>query len=232
MYTATSEGYKSFKHVQNVTGKDSLSNNGSEKQGLLLMNFTKYGQSYKSFILHYIDKLNVTAKQKQFMKTKLNYGLADAKEIMQTLAFKSKNKTIEIMNREFQQRLPGGILIGCKKCGTGFFARVLWKHSVMAIRRPFEVHFFDKYERYPNPSYRHYESYRLKMKCSFPDQLTMEKTPRYWVTGSAPKEIHNMNPNIKLVLLVREPPVGWYQIITTQLPDARDVLTYQSTCLI
>ena len=33
----------------------------------------------------------------------------------------------------------------------------------------------------------------------------MEKTPKYWVSPSAPETIHRMNPHMKLILLVSEP---------------------------
>ena len=226
MNKTTSESclYKYFKSKKYLCRKDVSSNTlstESEKQGLNLTNSPKYEQAYKSYILHYIDKLNVTVKRKTFMKTELKSGGADAKEIMQTIALESRNKTIEIINKEFQQRLPGGMIIGCKKCGTGFLSKVVERHSGVAFRRPREVHFFDNYENYTNPSYRHFEAYRLQMTYSFPDQLTMEKTPKYWVTPSAPQEIHNMNPNIKLLLLVREPACrmvsDYYHTIVRQM---------------
>jgi hypothetical protein len=62
-----------------------------------------------------------------------------------------------------------------------------------------ELHFFDKYPRSED-----LETYRLMMKYSFPDQVTIEKTP-YWVAPDAPRRIHEMNPHIKLLLVVREP---------------------------
>ncbi|CAH3906820.1 unnamed protein product [Pieris brassicae] len=36
-------------------------------------------------------------------------------------------------------------------------------------------------------------------------QITMEKTPSYWVTKSAPKRVYAMNPAVKLIAVVRDP---------------------------
>ena len=115
------------------------------------------------------------------------------------LAMGSRDAMIQNLSRDFQQRLPGGIIIGVKKSGTAFFHDILRLHSGVAMRYR-EVHFFDKHENTSD-----HEAYRLEMMYSFSDQVTMEKTPRYWVTPSAPEEIHRLNPDIKLILLVREP---------------------------
>lgn len=49
------------------------------------------------------------------------------------------------------------------------------------------------------------EWYRERMMCSTKDQITMEKSPQYFSSPMAPKRIHSMDPNIKLILLVRDP---------------------------
>ena len=43
------------------------------------------------------------------------------------------------------------------------------------------------------------------MPKSFPDQITMEKTPRYWICENGPEMIYKMNPNVKLILIFRDP---------------------------
>ena len=186
-----------------VSSRNPLSNN-SAKQGLSLTNFSKYYiglHSNKVYVLNFIDKLNVTAKEKYQLKTMLHYGDTNAKKMMQDLAAESGDETFKKLNMEFQQRLPGGMIFGCKKCGTSFFSKVLQQHSGLAMR-PGEVHYFDKHQNF---SIQDYEAYRLQMMYSFSDQLTMEKTPRYWVTASAPGAIYKMNPHMKLILLVRDP---------------------------
>lgn len=36
-------------------------------------------------------------------------------------------------------------------------------------------------------------------------QITMEKTPSYWVTRTAPRRVYEMNPSVKLLAVVRDP---------------------------
>lgn len=61
------------------------------------------------------------------------------------------------------------------------------------------MHFFDKfYHRGP-------EWYRQRMPATLPGQITMEKTPSYWVTRLAPKRVYAMNPSVKLLAVVRDP---------------------------
>lgn len=43
------------------------------------------------------------------------------------------------------------------------------------------------------------------MPPTLPGQLTMEKTPSYFITKDAPKRIYNMNKNTKLIIVVRDP---------------------------
>lgn len=47
--------------------------------------------------------------------------------------------------------------------------------------------------------------YRDKMPHSYPGQITIEKSPSYFVTPEVPERIRAMNASIKLLLIVREP---------------------------
>jgi len=49
------------------------------------------------------------------------------------------------------------------------------------------------------------EWYRKHMPYTFDDQITMEKSPAYFITPMVPKRIFDMNNTIKLLLIVREP---------------------------
>lgn len=96
------------------------------------------------------------------------------------------------------RRLPDVLLIGVKKSGTRALLEFIRVHpDVRAAGN--EIHFFD----------RHYSFglnwYRKKMPPTITGQLTMEKTPSYFVTASAPARVHKMNPRIKLLVVVRNP---------------------------
>ena len=50
-----------------------------------------------------------------------------------------------------------------------------------------------------------FHSFRQQMPPTLPGQLTMEKTPSYFVTKAAPRRIHQMSKKTKLIVVVRDP---------------------------
>ncbi|XP_026752758.2 heparan sulfate glucosamine 3-O-sulfotransferase 3B1 [Galleria mellonella] len=96
------------------------------------------------------------------------------------------------------KRLPDALIIGVKKCGTRALLEFLRLHPDVRAAGS-EVHFFDKYY------HKGFEWYRNKMPPTLEGQITMEKTPSYWVTRSAPRRVYAMNPSVKLLAVVRDP---------------------------
>jgi len=43
------------------------------------------------------------------------------------------------------------------------------------------------------------------MPTTYEEQLTMEKTPSYFVTKSVPSRMHNMSSDLRLIVVVRDP---------------------------
>ena len=170
-----------------------------DADGVRIISASIYPNTSKGFILASIDAMEVSKKEKDTMREDLHYSTEDAKSLLAALASRSNDLELKKLSDNYQKRLPGAMIIGCKKCGTTFFETALIEHSTVAMKR-LEAHYFDGEMR----GIELYK-YRSQMVYSFPDQLTMEKTPKYWVTDSAPQNIHLMNPNIKLILLVREP---------------------------
>lgn len=98
------------------------------------------------------------------------------------------------------QRLPQSIIIGARKCGTRALLEFLGIHSRVQIARD-EVHFFDEDNKYDLGL----DWYRRQMPFSLPEQMTIEKTPAYFVTDAAAHRIRAMNASIKLIVIVRDP---------------------------
>ncbi|CAB3229814.1 unnamed protein product [Arctia plantaginis] len=96
------------------------------------------------------------------------------------------------------KRLPDVLVIGVKKCGTRALLEFLRLHPDVRAAGS-EVHFFDKFY------HKGFEWYRDKMPPTLEGQITMEKTPSYWVTRSAPKRVYAMNPGVKLLAVLRDP---------------------------
>lgn len=75
------------------------------------------------------------------------------------------------------RRLPQAIIVGVRKCGTRALLEMLYLHP-MVQKAAGEVHFFDRDENYN----RGLEWYRMKMPHSYQGQITIEKSPSYFVT--------------------------------------------------
>lgn len=75
------------------------------------------------------------------------------------------------------RRLPQALIIGAKKCGTRALLEMLNLHPEIQKANE-EVHFFDRDENYV----KGLEWYRKKMPHSFSGQITIEKSPSYFIT--------------------------------------------------
>ncbi|XP_019350080.2 heparan sulfate glucosamine 3-O-sulfotransferase 6 [Alligator mississippiensis] len=96
------------------------------------------------------------------------------------------------------KRFPQAIIIGVKKGGTRALLEFLRVHpDVRALGA--EPHFFDRCYEKGLPWYRNL------MPRTLEGQITMEKTPSYFVTKEAPKRIYNMSRDTKLIVVVRNP---------------------------
>lgn len=96
------------------------------------------------------------------------------------------------------KKKPDFIIIGAKKGGTRALLEFLRLHPRIKAAGP-EIHFFDN----------HYEKgmdwYISQLPAVSEDQLVTEKTPAYFHTPEVPQRIKDMDPNIKLVLILRDP---------------------------
>lgn len=75
------------------------------------------------------------------------------------------------------RHLPQAIIVGVRKCGTRALLEMLFLHPQIQ-KAAGEVHFFDRDDNYG----KGLEWYRRKMPYSFKGQLTIEKSPSYFVT--------------------------------------------------
>ena len=103
---------------------------------------------------------------------------------------------------ELKKRFPSIIIIGSKKSGTGALIKMLGSHPLIKARSG-EVHFFD--ERF----YLGLTWYLNEMPMTKKNELTIEKSPKYFIVPQAPKRIYDFRRSIardvKLILIVRNP---------------------------
>lgn len=92
------------------------------------------------------------------------------------------------------RHLPDALIIGVKKSGTRALLEFIRLHPDVRAAGC-EVHFFD----------RHYAKglhwYRNHMPPTIEGQVTMEKTPSYFVTQPVPQKVHHMNPGTKYTFI-------------------------------
>jgi len=115
--------------------------------------------------------------------------------------FKSIDTTgIPKAKGEFKRRYPQAIIAGVKKCGTRALLSFLAKHPSVHSAGP-EMHFFDKNENYQ----KGLKWYLNQMPESYENELTMEKTPAYFVKPEVPERVYSLSPNVKLIFIFRNP---------------------------
>ncbi|KAG5322045.1 HS3S4 sulfotransferase, partial [Acromyrmex heyeri] len=134
-------------------------------------------------------------------------GRTDSKK-SQFLSPRNMSGTLEGSISEYQtlkqqgllpsRQLPTALIIGVKKGGTRALLEFLRLHPAIRAAGS-EVHFFDHHY------VKGFRWYRRRMPPTLIGQITMEKTPSYFVTSEVPKRVKHMNPGMKLIVVVRDP---------------------------
>ncbi|XP_076059016.1 heparan sulfate glucosamine 3-O-sulfotransferase 1-like [Oratosquilla oratoria] len=97
-----------------------------------------------------------------------------------------------------RKRLPKALIIGVRKGGTRALLEMLDLHPYVRVGKV-EMHFFD------DNFNKGYRWYLQNMPYTFESQMTIEKTPSYFVTPDAVKRVYVMDKKVKLLLIVRDP---------------------------
>jgi hypothetical protein len=113
--------------------------------------------------------------------------------------------------------------IGPAKAGTTWIGHMLDAHPQICMAEPKEVHFFnDSLSVNRTYSKSHfplgYEWYAQHFKHCTPGQLKGEITPRYFIDPVVPKRVFDHNPDIKLIVCLRNP----FDRIVSQYHHTRD----------
>ncbi|XP_015232527.1 PREDICTED: heparan sulfate glucosamine 3-O-sulfotransferase 6-like [Cyprinodon variegatus] len=128
---------------------------------------------------------------------------------------------ISIANNFGSKTLPQAIIIGVKKGGTRALLEFLRVHpDVRAVGA--EPHFFDRFYD------KGLEWYRNLMPRTLEGQITMEKTPSYFITKEAPRRVHSMSRHTKLIVVVRDPVTRAISDYTQTLSKSPGLPSFQS----
>ncbi|KAI5619178.1 heparan sulfate glucosamine 3-O-sulfotransferase 3B1 [Silurus asotus] len=128
---------------------------------------------------------------------------------------------IPVSNTYGNKKFPQAIIIGVKKGGTRALLEFLRVHpDVRAVGS--EPHFFDRFYN------RGLEWYRNLMPRTLDGQITMEKTPSYFVTKEAPSRLCAMNCDTKLIVVVRDPVTRAVSDYTQTLTKSPGLQSFQT----
>ncbi|XP_010873208.1 heparan sulfate glucosamine 3-O-sulfotransferase 2 isoform X1 [Esox lucius] len=132
----------------------------------------------------------------------------------------SSEHNLTVAQKFGNKKLPNALIVGVKKGGTRAVLEFIRIHpDVRALGT--EPHFFDRnYDRGLN-------WYRGLMPRTLDSQITLEKTPSYFVTQEAPRRIASMSPNTKLIVVVRNPVTRAISDYTQTLSKKPDIPTFE-----
>lgn len=134
------------------------------------------------------------------IRCRLSSGLAENISTNITPVSGSYQMASTNMTQKPTRRLPQAIIIGSRKSGTRALLKFLELNPAIRAAHN-EVHFFDKAQNYKQG----FEWYRSRMPESKQNEITIEKSPAYFVTRDVPERIKAMNSSIKLILIFRNP---------------------------
>ncbi|CAI5443568.1 unnamed protein product [Caenorhabditis angaria] len=101
--------------------------------------------------------------------------------------------------RTFRKPHPDALIIGVRKGGTRALLEALNLHEAVRIVRK-ETHFFDANYTLGTGWYA-----EQMPQVDAEEQIIIEKTPGYFTSKNAPKRVHQLNPKMKIILIVRHP---------------------------
>ena len=100
----------------------------------------------------------------------------------------------------------GFMIVGAQKCGTTALASFLAQHPAIAVAAPKEAHLFDAPDYSPDWTPADIDArYARFFAHAGGDALRGEATPIYLFLPGVARELRRYNPDLKLIVLVRDP---------------------------
>lgn len=127
--------------------------------------------------------------------------------------------------------LPDFLIIGAARCGTTSLYKYLIQHPNIAPATGKEVYFFDK--KYSKGLNWYRSFFPFKSKTIFSSNsiekkiLTGEATPRYLYHPHSPKRIFKTLPNVKLIVLLRNPIDRAYSHYQMEVDHGHENLSFE-----
>lgn len=117
-----------------------------------------------------------------------------------------KLKHMRCHRNEFMHRLPNVLHIGVMKTGTDAVLYFLTRINDQIVRSIGEPNFFRNVILHNNQLHpNNLEEYRERMNPSCPGDLIIDKSPGYFQTKGVANAVYKWQPDIKLLLSLRDP---------------------------
>ena len=162
----------------------------------------QFGNAERPNSIQKVDKLSRNETSEEFSENKtVVVGQSDKDTKRLRFMERKIGRRMEHSGENCNKTLPQVIIIGVMKCGTEAFTTFLSLHPDIAMQLNLAAVEFFGQKNY----HRGLDWYRNQMPCSKKGQITVEKSPQYFVHKFIPERVHTMNSSIKLMLIVREP---------------------------
>ncbi|TRY83052.1 hypothetical protein DNTS_004463 [Danionella cerebrum] len=177
-------------------------------------------QSFRSKLLP-VEEAQATLQPHAHRNGSVSRELSDQEEKRQEGFGYDSHSNLSVSNNFGTKEFPQAIIIGVKKGGTRALLEFLRVHpDVRAVGA--EPHFFDRFYQ------RGLHWYRNLMPRSLEGQITMEKTPSYFITPEAPSRVSSMSPSTRLIVVVRDPVTRAVSDYTQTLSKNPSLPSFQS----
>ena len=126
--------------------------------------------------------------------------------------------------------LPDVIIIGAMKCGTTSLFRYLSEHPDFFPPKSKEIHYFDyNYDKGVDWYRDKFPTKIRKWKCRLKGQamMTGEASPYYMFHPHAMRRIASLLPDVKLIVLLRNPVDRAYSHYHNEVRHGRESLTFE-----
>lgn len=117
---------------------------------------------------------------------------------------KVKKVVAKILHKILPGNSPDFLIVGAQKAGTTSLHYYLNQHPKLIGSKPKEVGFFSRDGHYQKGR-KWYESAFKDISNPFKKGMYFEATPEYMYRSFSAERIYNYNPNIKIIILLRDP---------------------------
>ncbi len=141
--------------------------------------------------------------------------MSKVKKSIRKLLFRYRKATASL------RKLPDFVIIGTQKGGTSSLYYYLSQHPQTQMSNPKEVHYYDINYKKGLAWYKSHFPYKWNKK------ITGEASPYYIFHPHAPKRIHKDLPQVKIIMLLRDPVERAFSHYKMNVKNGTETLSFE-----